>query len=217
MNYIKGVYSALIKILKHRVALAKAGRELGVSWQRIIKHDNSKFHPVEFMQYVDKFELGVDEPEKWAEAWVHHWSNNDHHIEYWENKNYSIKWCAFDFEDGDIINIHNHFVMPKKHCKMLKNCNKYDCRGVFMPREAVREMVADWMAASLAYDGGYPKKGEWKWGQYNLPDILPRLEVCGGMYEYCTRNYTIDLLVDNGMINTDDYQELRNIELVNRR
>ena len=71
---VLAIVKTILTISKHRIALAKAGRKLGVSWKRILKHDNSKFHPIEFMQYVAKFELRTNDPEKWANSWGHHCS-----------------------------------------------------------------------------------------------------------------------------------------------
>lgn len=43
-----------------------------------------------------------------------------------------------------------HWIIPEK-------------RAVPMPERAVREMVADWMAAGRAYEGKWPEKHNWKW------------------------------------------------------
>lgn len=40
-----------------------------------------------------------------------------------------------------------------------------------MPIGAVLEMVADWMAASRAYDGIWPEQGKWEWFEKNFDRI----------------------------------------------
>lgn len=44
-------------------------------------------------------------------------------------------------------------------------------RALPMPEWAVREMVADWMAASRAYEGEWPQKGSWRWLNDNFAEI----------------------------------------------
>ena len=93
--YMVGSVKAIKKIVKHRIALAIAGRQVGISWQQILKHDNSKFSLVEFRYYIEAFELGIKKPEH-ATAWEHHWRNNPHHIEYWIDKDLTFTWCIND-------------------------------------------------------------------------------------------------------------------------
>lgn len=40
-----------------------------------------------------------------------------------------------------------------------------------MPEKYVREMVADWMGASKAYDGKWPKE-KWLWWEKNREKVL---------------------------------------------
>lgn len=49
--------------------------------------------------------------------------------------------------------------------------------ALYMPRWAVREMVADWMGASRAYEGSWPRDLQsWRWLRENLGrKVLPRL------------------------------------------
>ena len=188
---VLAIVKTILTISKHRIALAKAGRKLGVSWKRILKHDNSKFHPIEFMQYVAKFELGTNDPEKWATAWQHHWKHNDHHIEYWEDKNLTFTLSP-NIEDGDMANE-----------VRIGGGAKKDWQGpVWMPDCAVREMIADWIAGSLAYSGQYPKAGDWKWGDKNLVDRLMKLEI-QPQSETCTRSFAVSLLKENNLITSE--------------
>lgn len=186
MRFIFGAFKALKKIAKHRYALLLAGIKLKVPWKRIIKHDNSKFHPVEFVQYVNRFELGINEPEKWGKAWEHHWRNNDHHIEYWEDKNLTFSWGKPEIWNDNGIS------------GGVKKTNP-NYKEVWIPDGAIREMIADWMAASYAYAGEWPKAPGWKWGDENLVKILLKMEETQ-QPETSTRFFAIQLLEKHGMI-----------------
>jgi hypothetical protein len=180
---INHLYTAVTKIVKHRVALWKAGRKLGVSTSRLLKHDNSKFHPTEFWQYVRRFELGIKDPEKWGTAWEHHWRHNDHHIEYWEDKNLTYDWY---------------------HGQGVPKTSVFP--GVWIPDEAIREIVADWMAASYAYSGSWPVAGSWEWGDRNLVPMLRRMEIQTSP-EICTRGFAVHLLRLHNMITDEQVRE----------
>ena len=200
LHLIIAIAKTIVTISKHRIALAKAGRKLGVSWKRILKHDNSKFHPIEFMQYVGRFELGTNEPQKWAKAWRHHWKNNDHHIEYWEDKDLTFTLSP-NTKNGDIVNE-----------VRLGGGTKKSWKGpVWMSDGAVREMIADWIAGSFAYSGRYPKAGDWKWGNKNLVDRLMRLET-QPRPETCTRSFAISLLRRNELITDEQIKSISQID-----
>ncbi len=190
-----GVSAALRKIIRHRIALYKAAKILGVSMTRVLRHDNSKFHPTEFMQYVRRFELGEYDERKWAKAWNHHWRHNDHHIEYWQNQSLGFSWQGpgvFDSGiriDGGIVTEYNLMHVTSGE-------------PVWMPDPAIREMIADWMAASYAYSGAWPKAPDWKWGNENLIKNLRKLEHTM-QPETSTRGFAVQLLIKNEMI-TDD-------------
>lgn len=139
MKILIGCCSMLGTIAKHRIALYKAGKKLGVPLARLLKHDNSKLHPAEFMPYVRKFKLGIDNREEWNAAWKHHWQHNAHHIEYWLDRD-AVGVCTW------------------------------------MPDDCIREMIADWMAASYAYAGEWPKAPNWSWGNEKLLSMLMQLE-----------------------------------------
>ena len=50
-----------------------------------------------------------------------------------------------------------------------------------MPEEYVREMVADWIGASRAYEGRWPRLGAWAWLDKNLE------RVCGEVHPQTER------------------------------
>jgi len=70
---------------------------------------------------------------KFNTAWVHHQNSNDHHWEYW------IPRTGHD--RGDSL----------------------DNVPIPMSSGAIREMLADWVGASRAYTGAWPKEDNWPW------------------------------------------------------
>lgn len=49
----------------------------------------------------------------------------------------------------------------------------------YMPEDAIKEMVADWMAACKAYEGIYPWECDWKWWTDNKDDIKKSFTISG--------------------------------------
>lgn len=197
-NYPLGVYKALRKIIKHRWALYKAAKVMGVPMRRILAHDNSKFHPVEFMQYVKRFELGIEDAHRWARAWRHHWRHNDHHIEYWQNQSLAFSWSGPGVYDTG-IDFGNGIVGEGNLMRVQSGS------PVWMPDCAIREMIADWMAASYAYSGAWPKAPDWQWGNKNLVSTLMKLEHTN-QPETSTRGFAMELLQKHGMITEEQYK-----------
>jgi hypothetical protein len=81
-----------------------------VFWDLIKAHDESKFSEEEFEPYAQKwFGDGKKTPEYEA-AWEHHWSNNEHHPEYWDGEDmpyiYILEmicdWGSFSIDKGDL-------------------------------------------------------------------------------------------------------------------
>lgn len=76
----------------------------------IKEHDASKFSEEEFEPYAKKWHLdGIKTPEYEA-AWEHHWSNNEHHPEYWDGEDmpyiYILEmicdWGSFSLKSGNM-------------------------------------------------------------------------------------------------------------------
>lgn len=107
--------------LKHKWYVFQACRKSGIFW-RGIKHDLSKFSPIEFITSV-KYYTGTSSPidaEKKATgrsvAWAHHKGRNSHHWHYW------VDW---------------------------KGGNQY---AMEMPIDDVKELICDWIGAGKAYN-----------------------------------------------------------------
>lgn len=164
-------------VIIHRWALYLAAKKLGVSMRRVLHHDNSKFSWIEWRAHVRKFKMGINDPQEWAAAWEHHWRHNDHHIEYWRDHN-----LRYDYA-GPID-------------------NRFPDIGCWIPDDAVRELVTDWMAASYSYSGQWPKAGSWDWGNKNLVRELRKMEETG-QPETTTRGLAVSILQKHGMITAD--------------
>lgn len=88
----------------------------------------------EFWAWDDEITNDEVQAARFAEAWTKHQNRHPHHWEYW---------------------------IPRTGHN--RNCIHYpDNQPIAMPWWAVREMVADWMGASRAYDGKWPSRG-WPW------------------------------------------------------
>lgn len=131
---------------KHKWFVYVAGRKLGCPRWRLIKHDLSKFSPSELPHYGRQFFGKADDPEGFIRCWIHHQNSNEHHWEYWIPRTGHNR-CDPPYPDGQPIRI---------------------------PRDAMLEMVADWMGASRAYEGSWPTE-EWKWWNNSWTKVLPNL------------------------------------------
>ena len=129
--------------IKHKWFVLLAGLKTGCSVWRLIKHDLSKFLPSELPHYNRQFFGKADRPDKFIECWTKHQNRNDHHWEYWIPRT------------G-----HNRCDPPH-----------LDNEPIPMSINAVKEMVADWMAASRAYTGEWPDQGNWMWLKNNMPKM----------------------------------------------
>ena len=105
----------------------------GIPW-RGIKHDLSKFSPIEFWESV-KYYQGTSSPidackkaNGWSKAWLHHKGRNDHHYEYWQD----------NFDKGG--------------------------EALLMPKECAIELICDYLGAGRAYMGkNFTYAKEYKW------------------------------------------------------
>lgn len=107
--------------------------KVGITW-RGIKHDMSKFSPVEFFESVRYYQgnrspiEACKEANGVSKAWMHHKGRNSHHYEYWQD----------NFDRGGV--------------------------AVQMPLYDAIEMLCDYLGAGRAYQGKnftYIKELEW--------------------------------------------------------
>ena len=123
-GYISNAVGHFRTITRHRHAVARHCFKAGIFWQGL-RHDLSKYAPVEFWQGV-KYYSGTRSPNEserekkgYSEAWLHHKGRNKHHFEYWTDYN----------------------PIERKVCP------------VKMPVRYVAEMFCDRVAASKIYQG----------------------------------------------------------------
>lgn len=133
MNNFKNLFKHIKKIFIHKYYVCKYCFMCDLYW-RGIKHDLSKFNPVEFFESVKYYQgdkspiIACKEDKGYSLAWQHHKGHNTHHYEYWVDK----------LDDGGIA---------------LK-----------MPYNDVKELICDYIGAGLAYlrnDFSYDKEYEW--------------------------------------------------------
>lgn len=121
------------KICIHKYWVAYYCFRCGLYW-RGIKHDMSKFSPIEFWESVKYYQGNrspidaAKEDKGWSSAWMHHKGRNTHHYEYWQD----------NFDNGG--------------------------NPLIMPYEDSAEMLCDYLAAGRAYMGKeFSYMLEWVW------------------------------------------------------
>lgn len=125
-------------IMEHKYWVGKYCFLAGLYW-RGIKHDMSKFHPIEFRESI-KYYTGKRSPidvckemNGVSQAWLHHKGRNDHHYLYWQDN--------FDQNNGRVIPTHSH-----------------------MPYKPLLESICDSLGAARTYLGeefSYYKEYKW--------------------------------------------------------
>ena len=117
----KNIINHIITILKHKKNVFYYCNIAGITW-RGIKHDMSKFSPIEFKESI-KYYTGTSSPideckkeNEYSLAWMHHKGHNDHHYEYWMD----------NFDEGG--------------------------ESIQMPLDCAIEMICDYLAAGKTYN-----------------------------------------------------------------
>jgi aryl-phospho-beta-D-glucosidase BglC (GH1 family) len=129
----------LDSVTKHITYVRQACQLLNIDRYQQREHDCTKFSHEELFAYARNFHGDKGDPDGFAVAWLHHVHFNEHHWQHWI------------FPDG---------FTPKG--------SSVENGVVFMPEQYVKEMVADWMGASLCYTGEWDMS---KWLGENLPKI----------------------------------------------
>ena len=120
---LKKIFGHWGTIRLHRKWVKKYCALAGIRW-RGIKHDLSKYSPIEFWESA-RYWTGESSPinackndQGWSKAWMHHKGHNSHHYEYWMD----------NFDKGG--------------------------EALLMPMDDFVEQVCDFIAAGIAYSGG---------------------------------------------------------------
>lgn len=130
---LKNTWLHFKKICKHKRWVFHYCHLYGITW-RGIKHDMSKFSPVEFWESVryyqgDRSPIDACKEENgYSMCWMHHKGRNTHHYEYWQD----------DFDHGG--------------------------KPLVMPMDDAIEMLCDFLGAGRAYMGDafdYRKEYDW--------------------------------------------------------
>jgi len=140
---IKSIAKYFWLTIKHKYFVFIAGLKIKVPLWRLLVHDWSKFLPSELPHYGRQFFGKANDPYGFIQCWVKHQNRNTHHWEYWVPRTGHNK-CNPPYPDNEPI--------P-------------------MPISALKEMVADWMGASRAYEGKWPEINKWNWLQNNFNKI----------------------------------------------
>lgn len=131
------------RLCEHITNVIAAGRRLGVPDAQILRHDLSKFGASEFPAYARHF-CGGGSPREFAYAFQHHLHHNPHHWQHWV----FLADSAVDRQDALLSGVRNS--------------------ALEMPLLYVREMIADWIGASLTYTGSEDMT---QWLTENSPTI----------------------------------------------
>ncbi len=126
----------VLKTLRHKFHVIRFGMKTKAPLWRLIIHDWTKFTPAEFPFYAVKACGGKVDEIDFALAWNHHHKSNPHHWEYWIP-----------------VTAHNKSTLPGNE-------------PLPMPEWAVREMLADWLAATYGEQGiEIDDPANWEWFQ----------------------------------------------------
>lgn len=130
----------LMYVLRHKLYVFQAGRQLGVGWWQLLTHDWSKFLPSEWLPYAHFFYGGPHRP--WAEVTVFQKYHFGDHA--WRTSKEGVK-AAFNY--AWLLHIHRQ---PHHWQHWLLQQDDGDLKVLEMPERYVREMVADWRGAGRA-------------------------------------------------------------------
>lgn len=147
---IKAHWAYLKIVLRHKLAVLKGCRIMGVPLWRGLMHDMSKFSLTEWNAYVNNFYNSDGTKKKirnpdgsydpssqttaFTRAWLHHHKNNKHH---WQS------WISI----GD--------------------CGKLT--PVEIPDVYIREIIADWIGAGIAYSN---ESNPYNWFASNVHKMI---------------------------------------------
>lgn len=142
--------------LRHKYHVFRYGLKLKVPIVSLLVHDYTKLYPGYAKSYGRQFFGDQHDPEGFAYTWNHHQKRHRHHWEYWI-----------------MLTGHNRGGFPDGHV-------------LDMPEKYIREMVADWLAASRTYNHTDVESLEsWDWFQNNFDKIR---------ISYRTRERIMDIL-----------------------
>lgn len=144
MIKIKNIGKHFKLVCKHKYYVYKYCAKVGIRW-RGLKHDMSKFSPIEFFEsvkYFDGSKSPIDvckEKNGYSKAWLHHKGRNSHHYEYY-----------------------------------VDNCDNGGV-AIQMPFKDAVELICDYLGAGQAYmkkDFSYEAEYEWWQNKKSKPLLM---------------------------------------------
>ena len=170
----------LITTLRHKWYVLVAGRRLRAPLWRLLKHDLSKFSPVEFGAYARQFHGDKGDPAGFTLAWLDHQNRNSHHWEHWVSRDGNIRLRLVATDVGMPLLVPDNGPMPMDYVPIA---TVPSVTVIPMPMACVREMVADWFAAGKVYAGAWPDPANYTWYKQNRgrmhlhPDTEMRIDL----------------------------------------
>jgi hypothetical protein len=162
-------------VMRHKLNVLRAGLKLGgIPLISLLLHDWDKFLPSMWFAYVDYFERGdrsADAQKRFDRAWNAHQKRNRHHWQAWllMNDTPRAEWGAVVVGGDDgmpLIHLRQPSGPPIPMFQVMRRGLGYIPRSEALARalnrqpEALemserdaREMVADWLGASMTYGG----------------------------------------------------------------
>ena len=137
----------MVIALRHKWAVFLVGRKLRVSLWRRITHDWTKLLWWNLVGYGWQFCGSADRPNQFIHTWLRHQNAHDHHWEWWIPRSGHNR-CESPYPDNEPLS---------------------------MSEPAVREMIADWMAAGRVYNGRWPDVFNWEWFDNSRERIQSRV------------------------------------------
>ena len=158
-------YRYFLATVKHKWFVLLVSFKVRLPIWRAVVHDWSKFLPGE-MSYHNRQHFGdMEDPAGYAMALLRHWNSSPHHYQYW----------------ADRSDHSGHYREAFRKSGIVKD-------GMFkMPEVYIREMIADWMGASMAQTGSWDMQ---EWLAENLSKMHLHPE---------TRNTIFDILWKCGL------------------
>jgi hypothetical protein len=91
--------------------------------EMIEEHDDSKFSEEEFEPYAQKWFNNSGKTSEYEAAWLHHWTHNEHHPEFWLGEDmpyiYILEmicdWGSFSIKSGNINELSDFYYSKAKN------------------------------------------------------------------------------------------------------
>lgn len=139
----QAIWGYLRYLHRHKLAVYRAGRLLGVGRMQLLVHDLSKFRPDEFFPYAESFYGGPHRP--WSE--VSGYAKREHFDWAWATSKEGVREA---FDRAWLLHQHRNAHHWQSH--VLRNDNGTTV-ALEMPHHYMLEMVADWCGAGMAING----------------------------------------------------------------